>query len=99
MPKNRPRSRAVIGCPFPRCTLSHDLAAECLQVPQIPQKHARPGVLQPLDTLGFRASSGAQEQFQTAESNQDLQAVWVCHDRTPVSVFITAKNADRAPSQ
>jgi hypothetical protein len=60
MPKNCPRSRAVIGCQFARLTLSHDLAAECLQVPQIPQKHACPGVLQDLDALGFRAFVVAQ---------------------------------------
>jgi len=60
MPKNRPRSRAVIGCRFARLTLPHDLAAECLQVPQIPQQHSRPGVLQDLDALAFRAFCGAQ---------------------------------------
>jgi hypothetical protein len=61
MPKNRPRSRAVVKRQLARLTLPHDLAAECLQVPQIPQKHACPGVLQDLDALGFRASSSAQE--------------------------------------
>jgi len=72
MPKNRPRSRTVVRCQFARLTLSHDLGAECCQVPQIPQKHACPGVLQPLDALVFRASSGAQKQLQTAQAQQDL---------------------------
>jgi hypothetical protein len=72
MPKNRPRSRAVIRCRFARLTLPHDLAAECLQVSQIPQQHSCPGVLQDLNALVFRASSGAQKQLQTAESDQDL---------------------------
>jgi hypothetical protein len=61
MPKNRPRSRAVIGCHFAWLTLPHDLAAECLQVPQIPQKHPCPGVLQDLDAFGFGAFASAQE--------------------------------------
>jgi hypothetical protein len=61
MPENRPRSRAVVGCRFAWLTLSHNLAAECLQVPQIPQQHSRFGVLQPLDTLVFIAFCGAQE--------------------------------------
>jgi hypothetical protein len=61
MPKNRPRSRAVIRCRFAGLTLPHNLAAECLQVSQIPQEHSRFGVLQPLDAFVFRASSGAQE--------------------------------------
>jgi hypothetical protein len=83
MPKNRPRSRAVVTGQFAGLALPHDLAAECLQVPQIPQKHACPGVLQDLDALVFGASSGAQKQLQTAESDQDLQAVWVCHSPRP----------------
>jgi hypothetical protein len=77
----------------------HDLAAECLQVPQIPQQHPCPGVLQPLDTLGFRAFGGAQEQFETAESDQDLQTVWVCHRDASTNVLITAKYAAFMPSQ
>jgi hypothetical protein len=72
MPKNRPRSRAVVGCHFSGRTLPHDLAAECLQVPQIPQQHPRFGVLQPLNTLVFRAFGVAQKQLQTAQSDQDL---------------------------
>jgi hypothetical protein len=72
MPKNRPRSRAVVGCRFARLTLPHDLAAECLQVPQVPQKHACPGVLQDLDAFVFRAFASAQKQLQTAQAQQDL---------------------------
>jgi hypothetical protein len=60
MPKNCPRSRAVVGCQFARLTLPHDLAAECLQVSQIPQKHACPGVLQDLDAFVFGAFASAQ---------------------------------------
>jgi hypothetical protein len=60
MPKNGPRSRAVVRCCFAGLTMSNDLAAECLQVPQIPQQHSRPGVLQDLDALVFRAFCGAQ---------------------------------------
>jgi hypothetical protein len=72
MPKNRPRSRAVVKRQLARRALPHDLRTECLQVPQIPQKHSRLCVLQPLDALGFRAFVVAQEQFETAQAQQDL---------------------------